>query len=360
MATITWGTIQSLLLFFGPWLLPRILAFYRSLKNRPASQIRPLPTKTSYALAILFISGTLAFLSTLPAFAPENIFRLTQSRLHTNGGVLLTRLATVRSVTAPDEKLRAIFDAGGLEARLLYARYGPQVLLDCTLAKAGDIGAERAFLIYALPSLLTPHLLHLFALGIATSGLLSGKEGARWRTMAIITGLILAVVEIYIISNYNDRANARSVRVNDIDFLHWKMAVYRGLAIAGSDGVLGWVIWLQATGRAFITPPTPGEKILETGAALEKVFAKTRGIGVVRNAALRDGGMRKRVDEYWFKESEVMKDVLEDAEVLEAQRNALRMLDTVRAGRDAEAFIDAVLGPEMNSAAQAHQRVMAR
>ncbi|EME44378.1 hypothetical protein DOTSEDRAFT_80138 [Dothistroma septosporum NZE10] len=352
MATITWGTIQSFLLFFGPWLLPKILASYRSLKNRPPSQIRPLPSKTSYALTVLFISASLAFLSTLPAFAPENIFRVTHSRLHTASGVLLTRLATIRELTPTDEALREVFDSGHLEARLLYARYGPSVLLDCTLAKAGEIGAARAFLLYALPSVLTPHLLHLCALGVATSGSLSGKEGARWRTLAIVAGLLLAAVEVYWLANYDDHNNAKSVRVNDVDFLHWKLPVFRGLAIAATDVVLGWIIWLQATGRAFITPPTPGEKIMDSAVALEKLFATTRGLGVVRNAALRDGGMRRRVDDYWFKESEVVKDVLEDPEVLEAQRNALRRIDTVRAGRDAEAFMNAVLGPEVNGMAQ--------
>lgn len=89
-------SIQSLLIFFGPVLIPRGLAFYRSLKSRPASQIHPLPTKTSYALTLLFISGLIAFFSTLPIFIPANIFRLTQSRLQTPGGVLLTRLAAIR------------------------------------------------------------------------------------------------------------------------------------------------------------------------------------------------------------------------------------------------------------------------
>ncbi|KAK5127437.1 hypothetical protein LTR85_006776 [Meristemomyces frigidus] len=341
---VSWQTIQSLLFFFGPLLLPRILATYRSIRSRPAAQIRPLPQSTSYALAVLFISGLIAFLSTLPIFAPANIFRRTQSRLQTPAGVLLTRLAALRPLTAEDDKLRQVFDAGGLDARLLYARYGPNVITSCPFASPGDIDAGRAYLFYALPSIVAPHLLHLFALGIATSGLLSGKEGSRWRTLASIAGVVLAAAEVWFIANYDDRYNARSTRLNEIDFVHWKLQVWRGLAIAAMDGVLGWVIWLQATGRAFLSPTPAGERLLDHGKLMEGLLQKTRGLGVLRNGTVRDAGMRSKVNDYWVKEGEVMKDVFEEPEVLEAQRSALRRIDIERIGREAEIYVDAILG----------------
>ncbi|KAI5359998.1 hypothetical protein Slin15195_G118600 [Septoria linicola] len=341
---VSWGTVQSLVLFFGPLVLPKAIAYYKSIKNKPASQIKPLQQRTSYALAILFVSGLVAFLTTLPLFSPENVFRVTKSRLHTSGGVLLTRLQAVRSLTPADEKLREIFDAGGLEVRLLYARYGPEVLLNNTLGKAGEISMGRNFLIYAVPSLVAPHLLHLIALGVATSGLLSGKEGARWRTIAIIAGLLLGVVEVYWVANYDDTSNLQSVKFNDIDFVYWKMQVYRGFAIAATDGLLGWVIWLQATGRAFLAVAPASERILDHAQRLESILLRARGVGVVRNGSVRDASLRRKVEDYWTKESEIMKDVMEQPEVLEAQRNALRRIDSVGTGREAEQFIDHVLG----------------
>ncbi|TKA79877.1 hypothetical protein B0A55_03664 [Friedmanniomyces simplex] len=341
---VSWQTVQSLLFFFGPLLLPRLLATYRSIRSRPAGQIRPLPQPTSYALGILFISGVLAFLSTLPLFSPSNIFRQTQSRLQTPAGVLLTRLAALRPSTAADEKLRQVLDDGGLDARLLYARYGPHILSSCPFAKPGDIDAKQPYLLYALPSILTPHLLHLFALGIATSGLLSGREGARWRTVACIAGIVLGAAEVWFIANYDDKHNMRSTRVSEIDFVYWKLQVWRGLAIATVDGVLGWVIWLQATGRAFLAPPPATERILDHTRLLEGLLGKARGLGVLRNGTVRDGALRGKVDGYWIKESEVMKDIFEQPEVVEAQRNALRRIDITRIGREAEAYIDSVLG----------------
>lgn len=198
--------------------------------------------------------------------------------------------------------------------------------------------------IYAFPSIVAPHLMHLIALGVATSGLLSGKEGARWRTIAIISGLILGIVEVYMVMNFDDTKNQRSVRVNDIDFLYWKMQVYRGLAIAVTDGLLGLVIWLQATGRAFVAVAPASERILDHAQRLEAVVLKARGVGIVRNGSVRDAALRRKVEDYWFKENEVMKDVMEQPEVLEAQRSALRRVDSVSTARDAEQFIDRVLG----------------
>ncbi|KAK0281114.1 hypothetical protein LTR91_000293 [Friedmanniomyces endolithicus] len=341
---VSWQTVQSLLFFFGPLLLPRTLATYRSIRSRPAAQIRPLPPATSYALGVLFFSGLIAFLSTLPFFSPSNIFRQTQSRLQTPAGVLLTRLAALRPLTAADEKLRLVLDDGGLDARLLYARFGPHVLGSCPFARPGDVDAKQMYLLYALPSILAPHLLHLLALGIATSGLLSGREGARWRTVACIAGVVLGAAEVWFIANYDDKHNMRSTRVGEIDFVHWKLQVWRGLAIAAVDGVLGWVIWLQATGRAFLAPPPAAERISDHTRLLEVLLGKARGLGVLRNGTVRDGALRGKVDEYWVKEREVMKDVFEQPEVVEAQRNALRRIDIVRIGREAEAYVDSVLG----------------
>lgn len=286
----------------------------------------------------------MAFLSTFPSFAPPNIFRQTQSRLQTTGGVLLTRLAAIRSTTAADEKLRRILDDSGLDARLLYARFGPNVLLNCPFASPGDIDAARTYLFYAAPSILGPHLIHLAALGVATSRILSGPEGSRWRTIATITGLVLAVAEFWLIANYDDRPNARSTRLNEIDFVHWKMQVWRGLAIAAVDGLLGWMIWLQATGRAFLTPAPAAERLLDHAKMLEMVVGKTRGLGIVRNGTVRDAGLRKNVDDYWVKEGEVMKSVYEEPDVVEAQRNALKRTDPTRVGREADAYLETILG----------------
>lgn len=344
MTANTRRSIQALLVFFGPYLLPRLLATYRSIRSRPASQIRPLPEKTSYALWILFFSGFIAFCSTLPTFSNENVFRATQSRLQTPAGVIMTRLAALRPLDEADERLRSVLDAGGLPARLLYARYGPAAVRDCPFASPDEIDSASAYLLYAAPDIAEPHLLHLFALAVATSGWLSGREGARWRTIASIIGIVLGVAEFWFLAAYDNKTNQRSTRLNEIDFVHWKLQVWRGLAIAAIDGLLGLAIWLEATGRAFINPPTPAEQITEHSKVLEAVLGKVRGLGVVRNGAMRSADMRQRADDYWKKEDEVMRDIFEEPEVLQAQRNAVSRLDVRRVGQEAEQFLTPLLG----------------
>ncbi|QIW98131.1 hypothetical protein AMS68_003649 [Peltaster fructicola] len=340
---IPWQTVQALLLFFGPWMLPRLFALYRSLRSRPASVIKPLPRRTSYALWILFASGLIAFLSTLPLFAQENVYRMTHSRLQTPAGVLMTRLAALRALTIQDERLRSVLDAGGLQASLLYARYGPAVLRDCPFAHPGELDSSTMYLLYAAPAIAMPHVLHLFALATATSGALSDHKSSQWRTIAFVAGIVLGLVEAYFLATYDDTHNQQSVRVNDIDFVHWKVQVWRGLAIAAVDGLLGWAIWLQATGRAFLAPPSAGEKLAEHTRLLETTLVKTRGLGVLRNATMRSSEMRQLNNDYWRKDEEVMRDVFEEPAVLQAQRNALSRMDITRIGREADQFVDPLI-----------------
>lgn len=258
--------------------------------------------------------------------------------------MLFTRLKSIRELTPQDEQLRDVLDVGGLDSRLLFAQYGPDILAECPFASPGDLDAATSFLFYAVPSMLAPHLLHLFALGVATSGLLAGKEGARWRTAAVIAGLVLAAAEVFAIGQYDHTHNARSTRLAEVDWVFWKMRVYRGLLIAGVDGSLGWVIWLQATGRAFLTPPPTSEVLLDHVKQLEGLVAKARGLGVIRNACARDRGLRSKTEAYWVKEGEVMKDIMEESDVVDAQRRALRRVDVGRVSRDAEGYVDGVLG----------------
>ena len=152
------------------------------------------------------------------------------------------------------------------------------------------------------------------------------------------------MAEIWFIANYDDRPNARSTRLSEVDFIYWKLQVWRGIAIAAIDGILGLVVWLQGTNRAFLAPTPVNERLLEHGESLEGILGKTRGLGILRNGVVRDAGLRRKMEDYWVKESEVMKDVFEQPEVLEAQRHALRRIDVARVGREADTYLDTVLG----------------
>jgi hypothetical protein len=86
------------------------------------------------------------------------------------------------------------------------------------------------------------------------------------------------------------------------------------------------------------------ERLLDHAKAVEAILGKARGLGIVRNGVVRDAGLRRHVEDYWVKEGEVMKDVFEEPEVLEAQRRALKKIDVGRVGHEADAYLDTILG----------------
>jgi hypothetical protein len=255
--------------------------------------------------------------------------------------VILTRLKAIRPLTAEDELLRKVFDAGGLEARLLYARFGPGVVLGCPF---GEMGEAWGWLLYALPGIAGWHLVHLVLLGLATSEVLCGRDAAGWRTIAILGGAGLAMLEVWAVAGYDDATNLRSARVGDVDFLYWKGLVWRGVGLATFDALLGWVVWLQGTGRGFVQRRNLGERVAEQTRLLEGMLGKARGLGIIRNGVGRDREMRGVLERYWTKDEEVMRDVFEEPEVVQAQRKALASVDIGQIGADAEKYVDGVLG----------------
>lgn len=232
-----------------------------------------------------------------------------------------------------------------MEARLLYARFGPGVVA-ASSSGMGELGGSDAWgwLLYALPGLVGWHCVHLFVLGLATSEIFGGREAAGWRFWAVLAGVTLAGLEIWAVAAYDDTANARARRAGEVEFLFWKGLVWRGVGVALVDGVLGWVVWLQGTGRGWVRKREVGERVGELGVVLEGLVGRARGLGVVRNAVGRDRELRERVEDYWVKDEEVMRDVGEEGEVVAAQRRALERVDLRRLEGEAEKSVEAILG----------------
>ena len=340
------SSIKSLLLFFGPILLPKAIAYYRSVRAAPAIHgipIRPVPQNVSRALIILFITATAFLLKTLPLFSPENVFSLTSSRLQIPTDVLFTRLSALRTtgLTTSDEVLRSKINS--LESRLLYFQFGPDAIIDCPACNAED---PKSYLYFALTAILAPHLFNLCILALVTSGLFIGKEAGIWRTTAIIGAATLALAEIYFVSSYEYQGNARATRLEDIDTFFWKMRVYRGIGIAALDGVVGWMIYLSSTNRAFLNPPSTAERVEATTRILDTVRSKMSAMGIVRNTVNRDEELRNKTLGYWAHEGRLMSELMEERDVIEGVNNALESrinLQTITA--DAENYAQNVVGP---------------
>lgn len=305
---ISWETIKALLLFFGPWLVPRAIGFVRGLKqaadqqkrqaasnggngngngDSPAKKTeRPTGWQTSFVLALLGTAALVSLCSTLslsslawlPAPAaqwlavPENVFVATDSRLQTPTDVLFTRLATVRpagQLTAADETLRARLVS--LDSRLLYLQYGPDVLAGCVFCGGGTGvdaaselggGGHKSYLYYAAVGLAAQYLAVLVLLTLATSpfvllGRRAGPEYAhqvavarvrRWRTPATVIVLLLLAADVGRLASYDRRSNTRAPRLADLDMFFWTARRWRGAALALLLALLGNILHAAARG----------------------------------------------------------------------------------------------------------------
>ncbi|KAL2128724.1 hypothetical protein VTI74DRAFT_8726 [Chaetomium olivicolor] len=347
--SISWGTIKSLLIFFAPILLPKAISSYRRLRSSHHNlSPRPLPPKITRSIALLLIISLVFLLRIVPLFSPENIFVRTQSRLQIPADVLFTRLASLRPgnlLLPSDYALRAKF--ASLEARLLYLQHGPDVVATCPFCTSDE---PRAYLYYALPELVAPYLANLVAVAVATSALLAGEEGKKSvrtaRTPATLAAVAAACVDVYLVATYNHTANARALRLHEIDFFYWTARRRRYLVLAGLDAVLAGVMYLAGTQRAFVRAPSAAERVEGVVRMLGGTKGKINAAGVVKNTVLRDEELRGRGNAYWAHEVRLMREMMEEREVIEGVNDALQnRIDIRGVERDAEAYAKAVLMP---------------
>ncbi|KAI1132157.1 CHD5-like protein-domain-containing protein [Nemania abortiva] len=330
----------SLLVLFGPILLPRAIGYYQRLRASSAAAnqpIRPLPASTFRALWILCSASFALLVLALPVFAPENLFTLTSSRLQIPTDVLFNRLTSLRpnnALTQSDAVLRAKFV--NLESRLLYLQYGPDALASCPFCVSDE---PKTYLYYALPALLAPHLFNLVALSLATSGTLVGPEASRWRRSAAIASAVVAGFDIYSVSTYNHAANARAPRLSELQMFFWTSRALRHVALGVLDLGMAALLYVSATNRLFAAPADPASRVDAVTRGLLATKSRLSAVGIVKNTSLRDEDLRARTAAYWMHEGRLMRDVMEDREVVEGVNDALaNRINIQDITRDAENY----------------------
>ncbi|EPS28929.1 hypothetical protein PDE_03875 [Penicillium oxalicum 114-2] len=307
---ISWETVKSLLIFFGPILLPRLITAYRSLRvsiaSRPPAQ--PIPAGASRALNVLFASVAFFLVLSLPfnPHAPEaNIFTLTRSRINTPSDVLFHRLSRLRPnnlLTDTDVRLRERLTSLG--ARKVYLTYGPDALVSCQYCSFENL--DTYFLYYLPFHVLLPHLVHLAILGAATSAPLAGRESARWRTKFTLAGLVLAALDLWIVYSYDAVTSAspamRAGQTPPVG-LYNMITLLRPLALTIFDALCALVIYLSSTNRFFFKPPSQKDQVDQAVSAVLTLLTgannKLHAASVARNAVVRDKALKSRDDVYW-------------------------------------------------------------
>jgi hypothetical protein len=317
--------VHSLLMIFGPFVVPRVLDWINVVRATSRSvPIRPTPPRVQHVLNLLFASAVVCLCLSLSRFAPENIFLKTQSHIRTETSVLFARLKHLRELTGEDEALRAKFASVG--NKLLYLTYGPDTLLNCIWCSAADGNDQQNYFLYSLPKIITPHVFQLAVLGLATSSLV-GTEGSRFRTHATIAGILMLVVEAWYLGTYDIAGNKRAKFVRDIDSAYWRVRFLRYITFAVVDIALGFVLWATSTNRLLAKPVSIAERIETSTRQAEETLNKMRALGLLTNSVNRDPALRGVREEYWRTEGQVMAETVQDEAVTEQINNAIGKMD---------------------------------
>jgi len=82
------------------------------------------------------------------------------------------------------------------------------------------------------------------------------------------------------------------------------------------------MLYLSSTNRAFLKAPSTNERVETTTKALEDVRVKLSAVGILKNTVYRDEELSGRSSEYWRSEVRIIREAMEDREVVEGVNNA--------------------------------------
>ena len=162
-----------------------------------------------------------------------------------------------------------------------------------------------------------------------------------------MASIILAISDCYLFGSYDWKANARAHRPEEYVHFYWRMRVFRGICIAVADAFLAGLLWLSSTNRMFVVPPSAAERMETAMRVLENARGKLSAVGVVRNAIVRDEGLRRKTEAYWRKEGEITGQIMAEREVVEGVRNALDgRIQVVTLEAEATKYAEGIMGSE--------------
>ncbi|KAK2748734.1 hypothetical protein FQN57_000315 [Myotisia sp. PD_48] len=279
-------TAKTLLVIFGPFLIRRTIATYRSFREYLAYRPPPQPVAqlAACALNILFCSTAFFLFLSLPSQSilrqsgernviDDNIFQRTSSLFNTPNELLFTRLGSATSyqnLSPRDNLLKTKFLSPA--ARAIYLRFGAESLISCPFC---SVNKPTTYLLYYLPfNTLLPHLFHLFVIGLATSKSLVGVKVGKWRKRFLIGAIALLVMELSAIiyglisslnggngSNRSSWTYVYNSYSGPPPSFHARLSMIRPLAFTVFDAACAALVYLSSTNRFFYSLPTPTEQI---------------------------------------------------------------------------------------------------
>ncbi|KAK6509948.1 hypothetical protein TWF481_004665 [Arthrobotrys musiformis] len=316
---VSWATVQTAVFLFGPILIPKFIAIIRSVNVRTVST-RALDSRSRFGLNVLTVAVFLAIASSSSYFQSENLIVATGTRLLlTSNDVLLRRVENLRLRQGLqgllDEDVMLLHTLRTREGRLLYAAYGPKPLTECSWCSISD---PSSYLYYSAPTIATPHILNIAILGFVTSSL-SSKAARSFRVPATMAGLGVALGEFVFLYNYDFLQNTQAATLEGVDWYHWRLLTYRGLAIAGVDCLLGVMMYLSATGRYGFSGVSDLEKIEVLSKSLDVGLSHVRTSLFVKSTTTRNESSLNSVSEFWKAEAANRRNVASQLEETKSQ-----------------------------------------
>jgi len=173
---------------------------------------------------------------------------------------------------------------------------------------------------------------------------LIGHEGSKWRTPAVLVSASVAAIDVYLVSSYNYQANSRATRLVDLDMFFWTARLYRLVTFALMNSAFAALLYLSSTNRAFASPPGPAERVEAVTRQLMMTKSKLNALGIVKNTAIRDEELRDRIQSYWRHEGRLMREVMEEKEVIDGVNDALgNRINIASITNDAEVYATNIL-----------------
>lgn len=120
----------------------------------------------------------------------------------------------------------------------------------------------------------------------------------------------------------------------------------RMLSFAAVDAIIGFGIWLTATGRwrleGDVNLSERIERIIATNASIE---SKLTAVGALRNAIFRTPSLRDQNLDHYTNEEAIMGEIYEDRDVVDAVNSALSRIDVDAITQQAAQYSESILSP---------------
>jgi hypothetical protein len=151
------------------------------------------------------------------------------------------------------------------------------------------------YLLFSLPQIISPYLLHAFILGVTTTPFLTSSRTCRnLRTyIAYAIGLVLAA-EIWILVTADGNVNSSAHDLSDVNWLHWDLHVFRYTSLSIISLFHAVAVYIIETDLVVVPQSSMEDRVVEVGTMGEGIARRIKLIRVVKEVVMQSPEWRAR------------------------------------------------------------------